>query len=175
MKFYIITLLLTFLSINTKFIEIDNKIITDYKNKIKLLQDENVELKKFIKDIYYTSYIVKVTGYHPIKKETDSTPNITADGTVINDINNASTYHYIAISRDFLKSGIFKYGDYVYIKGTINNIDGIYQIRDTMSERFKNHADILLSPHEKAITSEKVLLYKLTTEQKNILNKILVN
>ena len=46
---------------------------------------------------------VTVTMYHPTRQQTDSTPNITADGTKIN-IWKASKYRYVAVSRDLLSS-----------------------------------------------------------------------
>jgi len=170
MKFYIL------------FITLFSFLINDFHplkheselNKVLQLEKENREMKQLIKEIYTKSYVIRLSGYHPVEKETDSTPNITADGTVI-DIKNAGSHRYIAISRDFLKSGIFKYGDYVFIKGTMNNKDGIYQIRDTMNKRYKNHADLLLSPGEKAVTNEKILLCKISEEQKNIIEKIFDN
>ena len=76
---------------------------------------------------------VTVTMYNPSPEQTDSTPNQTADGTIINP-ERASEYRYIALSRDLLRrwGGPFNYGDYVMLKGT-DGYDGIYQVRDTMA------------------------------------------
>ena len=86
---------------------------------------------------------VTVTMYNPSPEQTDSTPNQTADGTIINP-ERASEYRYIALSRDLLRrwGGPFNYGDYVMLKGT-DGYDGIYQVRDTMAPKFINRVDIL--------------------------------
>ena len=71
-----------------------NNIIDDLYNEINTLKDngycECLELQEFD---------VTVTMYHPTKNQTDSTPDITADGTKIN-IWKASEYRYVALSRD---------------------------------------------------------------------------
>ena len=55
---------------------------------------------------------VTVTMYNPSPEQTDSTPNQTADGTIINP-ERASEYRYIALSRDLLRrwGGPFNYGE----------------------------------------------------------------
>ena len=87
-----------------------------------------------------------VTMYHPVRSQTDSTPNILADGTRIR-VHKASEYRFIAVSRNLLKrhGGWLDYGDFVLLKGT-NHKDGVYQVRDTMNKRFVNRIDILESP-----------------------------
>ena len=89
------------------------------------------------------SYTVTVTTYNPTRGQTDSTPNITADGTRINP-RKATQYRYVALSRDLLQrwGGPFQYGDYIVIEGT-GEQDGVYQVRDTMNPRFTNRVDIL--------------------------------
>ena len=81
--------------------------------------------------------------YNPTREQTDRTPNITADGTKINP-KKASSYRYVALSRDLIKrwGGPFDYGDYIVIEGT-DKYDGVYQVRDTMNRRFTNRVDIL--------------------------------
>ena len=89
---------------------------------------------------------VTVTMYEPVSYQTDSTPNILADGTRIR-VHKASEYRFIAVSRNLLKrhGGWLDYGDFVLLKGT-NHKDGVYQVRDTMNKRFVNRIDILESP-----------------------------
>ncbi len=84
--------------------------------------------------------------YHPTRNQTDSTPNILADGTRIR-IHKASEYKYIAVSRNLLSrwGGWLDYGDFVVLKGT-DGKDGVYQVKDTMNARFVNRIDILESP-----------------------------
>ncbi len=89
------------------------------------------------------SYNVTVTTYNPTRSQTDSTPNITADGTKFKTWK-ASSYRYVALSRDLLSrwGGPFNYGDYIVIEGT-GNRDGVYQVRDTMNPKWTNRVDIL--------------------------------
>ena len=103
---------------------------------------------------------VTVTMYNPAVGQTDSTPNETADGTIINP-NRASEYRYVALSRDLIArwGGPFEYGDYVIIKGT-QGYDGIYQVRDTMASKFINRVDILRTEGSKQFRFENATLYR---------------
>tara|TARA_R110000824_G_scaffold194211_1_gene376814 strand:- start:2224 stop:2553 length:330 start_codon:yes stop_codon:yes gene_type:complete len=87
--------------------------------------------------------------YHPVSRQTDSTPNILADGTRIK-IHKASEYRYIAVSRNLLirHGGWLDYDDFILLTGT-DGKDGVYQVRDTMNKRFVNRVDILESPGTK--------------------------
>ena len=103
---------------------------------------------------------VTVTMYNPSPEQTDSTPNQTADGTIINP-ERASEYRYIALSRDLLRrwGGPFNYGDYVMLKGT-DEYDGIYQVRDTMAPKFINRVDILRTEGSKWFKFDNATLYR---------------
>ena len=103
---------------------------------------------------------VTVTMYNPHVGQTDSTPNETADGTIINP-NRASEYRYVALSRDLIArwGGPFNYGDYVMIKGT-DGYDGVYQVRDTMSPKFINRVDILRTSGSNWFKFDNVVLYR---------------
>ena len=103
---------------------------------------------------------VTLTMYHPIKGQTDSTPNITADGTKIN-IWKASDYRYVAVSRDLLSrwGGPLDYGDWIVIEGT-GKYDGVYQVRDTMASKFINRVDILLTKGSKHFRFDNITLYR---------------
>ena len=103
---------------------------------------------------------VTVTMYNPSPEQTDSTPNQTADGTIINP-ERASEYRYIALSRDLLRrwGGHFNYGDYVMLKGT-EGYDGIYQVRDTMAPKFINRVDILRTEGSRWFKFDNVTLYR---------------
>lgn len=88
-------------------------------------------------------FIVTATMYYPVSSQTDSDPNITADGSKIN-TNKASELKWIAVSRNLLKrwGGELDYGDVVEISGA-GKKDGTYEIHDTMNKRFKNRIDFL--------------------------------
>jgi 3D (Asp-Asp-Asp) domain-containing protein len=125
--------------------------------EIMTLQEINDELKR---QMNVTEFEVTVTMYNPTKGQCDSTPNITADGTRINP-RKASSYRYIALSRDLLSrwGGPFNYGDYVIIEGTGKD-DGVYQVRDTMNPRFTKRVDILKSKGSRKFKYNSVKLYK---------------
>jgi hypothetical protein len=126
----------------------------DLINKNKLLETE-------LKSFYEYGVIVNVTMYRPNVYETDSTPNITADGTRFS-INKASDYKYVALARNLLKrwGGAFDYGDFILIKGTKDK-DGVYNVRDTMNPKYVNYVDILESKNVSPYKYENVHIYKM--------------
>ena len=103
---------------------------------------------------------VTVTMYNPHVGQTDSTPNETADGTIINP-DRASEYRYVALSRDLIArwGGPFNYGDYVMIKGT-DGYDGVYCVKDTMSPKFINRVDILRADGSPWFKFDNAVLYR---------------
>ena len=135
-----------------------------YDNLMEKLHDEIFNLK-YGTEAYYgkQEFSVTVTMYNPTRGQTDKTPNITADGTRINP-NKASSYRYIALSRNLLSrwGGPFDYGDYVVIEGA-GIYSGVYQVKDTMSPRFTNRVDILRSRDSKHFKYTNVILYKQDT------------
>ena len=136
---YIALVTLTNGWVSTKFLE-------DKNVQVLALVKENKTLKKELSKYETEGMIVTVTMYEPVSYQTDSTPNILADGTRIR-VHKASEYRFIAVSRNLLKrhGGWLDYGDFVLLKGT-NHKDGVYQVRDTMNKRFVNRIDILESP-----------------------------
>ena len=101
--------------------------------------------EKKIKEYEDSKHKVTVTMYHPVSGQTDDTPNITADGSVIR-INNASEYRYVAVSRNMLirNDGFLNFGDYIWLDA--GKKSGVYQVRDVMNKRFVNRVDILETP-----------------------------
>ena len=136
---YIALVTLTNGWVSTKFLE-------DKNVQVRALVKENKTLKKELSKYETEGMIVTVTMYEPVSYQTDSTPNILADGTRIR-VHKASEYRFIAVSRNLLTrhGGFLDYGDFVLLKGT-NHKDGVYQVRDTMNKRFVNRIDILESP-----------------------------
>ena len=106
-------------------------------------------------------YDVTATIYHAVRNQTDKTPHITADGTRI-DTRNASKYRFVALSRDLLKrwGGPFDYGDYIIVEGCNGKYDGIWQVKDTMNERFHNRIDFLQSKGTKLNKFDNAVIYK---------------
>ena len=131
-----------------------NNIIDDLYNEINTLKDngycECLELQEFD---------VTVTTYNPTRSQTDSTPNQTADGTIIKPWK-ATDYRYVALSRDLLSrwGGPFEYGDYVVIEGT-DGWDGVYQVRDTMNPKWVKRVDILTTNSMFKYTDVKMYKY----------------
>ncbi len=119
------------------------------QENIESLLAENEELKLELRRYEDTGIAVKVTMYHPVSEQTDSTPNILADGTRIR-TQAASNYKFIAVSRNLLSrwGGWLNYGDFMLLKGT-DNKDGVYQVKDTMHPRWVNRIDILEAPGTK--------------------------
>ena len=150
---YIALVTLTNGWVSTKFLE-------DKNVQVRALVKENKTLKKELSKYETEGMIVTVTMYEPVSYQTDSTPNILADGTRIR-VHKASEYRFIAVSRNFLKrhGGWLDYGDFVLLKGT-NHKDGVYQVRDTMNKRFVNRIDILESPGVEAYMFSEAKIVK---------------
>lgn len=122
-----------------------NKVIDDMRDHIDFLEKQVADSNEKIREYEDNIHEVTVTMYHPVPEQTDSTPNITADGTRFT-INKASQYRYVAVSRNMLKrwGGFLDYGDYIWVEA--GSKSGVYQVRDTMNPRFVNYIDILESP-----------------------------
>jgi len=122
-----------------------NKVIDDMRDHIDFLERQVADSNEKIREYEDNIHEVTVTMYHPVPEQTDSTPNITADGTRFT-INKASQYRYVAVARNMLKrwGGFLDYGDYIWVEA--GGKSGVYQVRDTMNPRFVNYIDILESP-----------------------------
>ena len=147
---YIALVTLTNGWVSTTFLEDKNK-------QLQSLVRDNKELKQKLEKYETEGMNVTVTMYEPVRYQTDSTPNILADGTRIR-VHKASEYRFIAVSRNLLKrwGGWLDYGDFILLRGT-DGKDGMYQVRDSMNARFVNRIDILESPGTKP--------YKFTSAQ----------
>ena len=128
---------------------VSSKLLNDKNIKIQSLVDENKRLTEYLSVYENEGMNVTVTMYEPVHYQTDSTPNILADGTRIN-THKASEYKFIAVSRNLLErwGGWLNYGDFVLLQGT-DGKDGVYQVRDTMHPRWVNRIDILETPGAK--------------------------
>lgn len=93
----------------------------------------------------------RVTVYQPMKSQTDDSPLITADGSRI-DLGKLKRkeIRWCAISRDLL---------WLFPKGKPKRIlidgMGVYEVRDTMNERFDHCVDILIHPSDKRRINER--------------------
>ena len=137
-----------------------------YSDKIERLETENISLKEELSHFDKYGIVVDVTMYQPTYYQTDSDPDVTADGTKIR-ISKASNYKFVALSRNLLKrwGGPFDYGDFVLLKGAEGK-DGVYQVRDTMNPKWVNVVDILESEHVEPYKYTDAHIFKL-----NWLNK----
>ena len=162
---YIALVTLTNGWVSTKFLE-------DKNVQVRALVKENKNLKKELSKYETEGMIVTVTMYEPVSYQTDSTPNILADGTRIR-VQKASEYRFIAVSRNLLTrhGGWLDYGDFVLLKGT-NHKDGVYQVRDTMNKRFVNRIDILESPGVQPYMFQEAKIVKtdLLVNNENLIN-----
>ena len=139
---------------------VSTKLLKNQTTQFKYLVDENIELRQKLDEYEAEGLNVTVTMYQPVRWQTDSTPNILADGTRIK-TKQASNYKFIAVSRNLLKrwGGWLDYGDFILLKGT-DGKDGVYQVRDTMNSRWVNRIDILESEHVKPYKFEKASIVK---------------
>jgi hypothetical protein len=144
MNKYMLALSIALITVSNGFVS--TKLLNNQATQFKYLVGENKKLKHKLGEYEEEGLDVTVTMYQPLRWQTDSTPNILADGTRIK-TEQASNYKYIAVSRNLLKrwGGTLDYGDFILLKGT-NKKDGVYQVRDTMNPRYVNWVDILESP-----------------------------
>ena len=144
-----------------------------HKDSVRTLNSENERLSALVEEFKLEGMEVTVTMYHPVRSQTDSTPNILADGTRIR-VHKASEYRFIAVSRNLLKryGGFLDYGDFVVLNGT-GEKDGVYQVKDTMNSRWVNRIDILETPGTKPyrIDTAKIMKTDLTLNNE-IINDI---
>ena len=136
------------------------KIMSESLERVEELTLRNEQLESLISEHKLEGMEVTVTMYHPVSRQTDSTPNILADGTRIR-VHKASEYRFIAVSRNLLKrwGGWLDYGDFVFLRGT-DGKDGVYQVRDSMNKRFVNRIDILESPGTKPYKFDSAKIVK---------------
>ena len=147
-----------------------------YMETIDSLEDDRVRLQLKIDEltngVRLDGLDVVVTMYHPVRGQTDRTPDILADGTKIT-IHKASEYNYVAVSRNLLKrwGGWLDYGDFIVLTGT-DGKNGVYQVKDTMNKRFVNRIDILESPGTKPykFTDAKIKKANLNEDIKFVTN-----
>ena len=153
MNKHMLALSIVLITVSNGFVS--TKLLENKNVQLKEYVKENIELKKKLNKYEAEGMNVTVTMYQPLRYQTDSTPNILADGTRIK-TEQASKYKFIAVSRNLLKrwGGWLDYGDFILLKGTSHN-DGVYQVKDTMNPRFVNRVDILESPGVKPYKFEK--------------------
>ena len=139
---------------------ISTKLLKNQNIQLESFVRENIKLKEKLNKYETEGMIVTVTMYQPVRYQTDSTPNILADGTRIK-TDQASNYKFIAVSRNLLKrwGGWLDYGDFVLLIGT-GHKDGVYQVKDTMNSRFINRVDILESPGVKPYKYDQAKILK---------------
>ncbi len=71
-----------------------------------------------------------ITSYRSVPEQTDESPFTTSTGERV-------CKDGVAVSQDLLKSGVVKYGDWLYIQGV-----GFKRVNDTMNARHKRHLDV---------------------------------
>ena len=146
---------------------ISTKFLSDKNVQLQSVIDENKRLSGKLNEYETEGISVTVTMYQPVARQTDSTPNILADGTRIR-TQDASNYKFIAVSRNLLKrwGGWLDYGDFILLRGT-DGKDGVYQVRDTMNSRWVNRIDILESIEVKPYKFERASIVKTNLVAKN--------
>ena len=139
---------------------VSTKFLNDKNIQLETLRVVNSDLKEKLNEYETEGMHVTVTMYQPLRYQTDSTPNILADGTRIR-TEDASNYKFIAVSRNLLKrwGGWLNYGDFIFLRGTSHK-DGVYQVRDTMHSRWVNRIDILESTDVEPYKFEDAQIFK---------------
>lgn len=120
-----------------------NLLVVD--NALKQTQIDSLREKLQIARGYIVHDVI-ATMYEPLIHQTDSTPDILADGTRINIFSKKlRSLRFVALSRDMLKrwGGPYGFGDYIIVEGTIE-FDGIWQVRDSMAPRWIRRIDFLM-------------------------------
>jgi hypothetical protein len=108
---------------------------------------------------------VDVTMYHPVEAQTNSNPDIVADGTRF-DVNKASELRWIALSRDLHRrwGGPLEFNDIVYLK-VPGSKGEFFKVKDIMNKRFTMRVDILETPGTPIYAFPKGYLYKVEHPQ----------
>ena len=106
-------------------------------------------------------YVVTATVYHAVEGQCDDSPLVTASGAKIASAESAYDHRYIAVSRDLLD--VFPYGTMVEISGC-GELDGVYEVQDTMNRRYKGYIDLLINPDMKGGKWEGVRIRKVNSE-----------
>lgn len=98
---------------------------------------------------------VSSTYYHAVKKQTDSTPLITANNTIINLSHvKSGKQKIVALSRDLLR--YFPYGSKIYIE----ELGDYFIVADTMNKRYTRHIDVLIHPSHTPMPYTKLTIRK---------------
>ena len=124
----------------------------------------DIDFRDYAKEVLEERNIYIVTGtvYNAVVAQCNSNPLVTADGSRIDkDKLNSGDLKWIAVSRDLLKKGL-SYGDRVIIRN-IENLEyaGVYEIHDTMSERFTSYIDFLVPDHIKTGKWTDIIIEKI--------------
>ena len=117
----------------------------------KAIEATPISLKTAAKPAHASPKPIHVTAsvYFPVESQTDSTPDITADGSKIN-LKRPRKHRWVAVSRNLLSKygGKIDYGDTLKVKGISGELDGLYVVRDTMKRQLKNRIDILVGAND---------------------------
>lgn len=93
------------------------------------------------------SQTVAASVYFPDENQTDDSPLVTADGSRINH-RHVKKQRWLAVSRNLLRKNKIQFGDSVFVSGISDELDGYYEVHDTMNKRLKNTIDILVGPKD---------------------------
>lgn len=96
----------------------------------------------FIFIVFFVREVVTATIYHAVPSQTDSTPFVTANMSIINP-NNPGGHRWIAVSRDLEDLG-YTFGVKVCIDGA-GQMNGDWTIMDRMNKRWTKRIDFLVN------------------------------
>lgn len=115
------------------------------------------EKKVYVEVESEVTYVVTATVYHAVEEQCDADCLVTASGARIASAERAYEHRYLAVSRDLLD--VFPYGTKVEVSGC-GELDGIYEVQDTMAKRYKGYIDLLINPDMKGGKWEGVRIKK---------------
>lgn len=123
----------------------------EYKEFLDSIMKEEMEEEKDYEEAISKVYkgkrrkvIVTITKYNPEREQCDEDFLITADNSKIDlEKLNSGKLRWIAVSRDLRKH--FPYGSKVIIHSDDPELRGIWEVHDTMNEKWSSRID-LLSP-----------------------------
>ena len=104
------------------------------EKELETFQKQGIKNKKFV--------VVTITKYNPTKEQCDDDFLVTADNSKI-DLKKLESgeLRWIAVSRDLRQK--FPYGSKVIIHSNDPEIKGVWEVHDTMNERWRNRIDLL--------------------------------
>ena len=149
--------------------------------------EELTDYRSEIVEEYITIYSDTIVGtvYHPVPRQTDSTPFLTADHTTLNP-KTINEDRIVALSRNLIYHkdsvrdwcGIIPFGATILVESPHEEINGEWTVHDTMNKRYDKNIDFIQNHKDKSSLYGKwygLTLKAKVTKQKFYINNILIH